>query len=100
MGKIYVIGDKYTTNLFRLVGAEGEVLENPELLPDKINEIKKREDVDLLLITYDLYNVVREKVEEVLANTKKPVVSIIPSPFSESKPIDAKSLLMKALGFG
>ncbi|MGC9106374.1 MAG: V-type ATP synthase subunit F [Thermoprotei archaeon] len=100
MGKIYVIGDKYTANLFRLVGAEGEVLENPELLPDKINEIKKREDVDLLLITYDLYNVVREKVEEVLANTKKPVVSIIPSPFSESKPVDAKSLLMKALGFG
>jgi Archaeal/vacuolar-type H+-ATPase subunit F len=100
MGKIYVIGDKYTTNLYRLLGAEGEVLENSELLPDRINEIRKREDVELLLITYDLYNVVKEKVEEIIAGMKRPLVSIIPSPFSESKPIDTKSLLMKALGLG
>ncbi len=100
MGKVYVIGDKYTVSLFKLVGAEGEVLEDPEKLVDKLNQLRKREDVDLVLITYDLYNVVREKIEGVLTTMTKPIVSIIPSPFSEAKPIDTKSLLMKALGFG
>ena len=100
MGKVYVIGDKYTVSLFKLTGTEGEVLEDPEKLPERLEQIRKREDIDLLLITYDLYNVVREKVESVLTTMSKPIVSIIPSPFSEAKPIDAKSLLMKALGFG
>ncbi len=56
--------------------------------------------MDLVLITRDIYEPVREKVDGIIGNITKPLVTIIPSPFSESKPIDVKKMVLKALGFG
>ncbi|MEM0015799.1 MAG: V-type ATP synthase subunit F [Saccharolobus sp.] len=100
MGKVYVLGDRYTVSLFRMVGAEGNFLEDPYILPNSISELKKREDIDLILITKDMYEPVKEKIDPLIANQKKPLVTIIPSPFSESKPVDVKKMIMRALGFG
>lgn len=100
MGKVLVIGDKYTVNLFRLVGAETIILEDPLKLEDTLLKLRKREDLDLILITNDLYSPVKEKIDNILLEQKKPLITIIPSPFSESKPIDVKGLILKALGFG
>ncbi|BAK54570.1 V-type ATP synthase subunit F [Sulfurisphaera tokodaii] len=100
MGKVLVIGDKYTVNLFRLIGVESLVLEDPLKLEDIIQKLKKREDIDLILISNDLYTPVKEKIDSLLLEQKKPLITIIPSPYSESKPIDVKSLILRALGFG
>lgn len=100
MGKILVIGDKYTVNLFRLIGAESMILEDPLKLEEELIKVRKREDIDLIFITNDLYTPVREKIDSLLLEQKKPLITIIPSPFSESKPMDVKGLILKALGFG
>ncbi|MFP3259335.1 MAG: V-type ATP synthase subunit F [Sulfolobus sp.] len=100
MGKVIVVGDRYTVNLFRLIGTEGYILDDPLKLEDTLVKLKKREDIDLILVSNDLYSPVREKVENLVIEQKKPLVTIIPTPFSESKPLDVKSLILKALGFG
>jgi len=94
------VGDRYTVNLFRLIGTEGYILDDPLKLEDTLIKLKKREDIDLILVSNDLYSPVREKVENLVIEQKKPLVTIIPTPFSESKPLDVKSLILKALGFG
>ncbi|MDT7861036.1 MAG: V-type ATP synthase subunit F [Saccharolobus sp.] len=100
MGKVFVLGDKYTVSLFKLVGAEGDFIEDPYQLPDSITKLKKREDIDLILITKDIYEPIKEKLDSIIVDQKKPLITIIPSPFSESKPIDVRKMIMKALGFG
>jgi len=100
MGKILVIGDKYTVNLFRLIGTEGIILDDPLKLEETLIKLRKREDLDLIFISNDLYTPVKEKIDSILLEQKKPLITIIPSPFSESKPVDVKGLILKALGFG
>ncbi|ARM76319.1 V-type ATP synthase subunit F [Acidianus manzaensis] len=100
MGKILLLGDKYTVSLFKLVGTEGEVIEDPYVLESKIKEINKRQDIDLVLITKDLYDPVREKLESVISNQTKPLITVIPSPYSEAQPMDVKKMILRALGFG
>ncbi|BBG23984.1 V-type ATP synthase subunit F [Sulfuracidifex tepidarius] len=100
MGKVVLVGDKYTVNLFKMMGAEGTIVEDPLALPQIINEVKKRQDVDLVLITKDIYNPVRESVDSIILNQKKPLITIIPSPFSEAEALDVKRMIMAALGFG
>ncbi len=100
MGKVVLVGDKYTVNLFKMMGAEGTIVEDPLTLPQTINEIKKRQDIDLVLITKDIYNPVRENVDSIILNQKKPLITVIPSPFSEAEALDVKRMIMSALGFG
>ncbi len=100
MGKMIVVGDKYTVSLFRMLGAEGELVEDPYKLPEIISKLKKREDLELMLITRDIYEPIKEKIDPLISEQRKPLITIIPSPFSESKPIDVKKMIMRALGFG
>ncbi|WP_016731777.1 V-type ATP synthase subunit F [Saccharolobus islandicus] len=100
MGKVFVVGDKYTVSLFRMVGTEGDFIDDPYNLPDLISKLKKREDIDLILITKDIYEPIKEKIDPIIADQRKPLITIIPSPFSESKPLDVRKMIMKALGFG
>ncbi|EWG08005.1 MAG: vacuolar H+-transporting two-sector ATPase, F subunit [Candidatus Aramenus sulfurataquae] len=100
MGKILLMGDKYTASLFRMVGTEAQVVEDPFNLQKEIDNAKKRGDVDLILITRDLYEPVKEKLETVISNQTKPLITVIPSPFSESKPMDVRRMILRALGFG
>ncbi|MCI2414429.1 MAG: V-type ATP synthase subunit F [Candidatus Aramenus sp.] len=100
MGKILLMGDKYTASLFRMAGAEAQVVEDPFNLQKEIDNARKRGDVDLILITRDLYEPVKEKLEILISNQTKPLITVIPSPFSESKPMDVRRMILRALGFG
>lgn len=100
MGKILLLGDKYTVSLFRLIGTEGEVVEDPYLLEEKIKEVRKRQDIELVLVTKDLYDPVKEKLEDLVANQTKPLITIIPSPYTEAEPMDVRKMILRALGFG
>jgi V/A-type H+-transporting ATPase subunit F len=100
MGKVVVLGDRYTVNLFRMIGTEGLVLDDPLNLEDTLVKLKKREDIDLILVANDLYNPVKEKIESLVIDQKKPLITIIPTPFSQGQPLDVKGLILRALGFG
>lgn len=47
-----------------------------------------------------MYEPIKEKIDPIIADQRKPLITIIPSPFSESKPLDVRKMIMKALGFG
>ncbi|MEJ2771089.1 MAG: V-type ATP synthase subunit F [Sulfolobaceae archaeon] len=100
MGKVVVVGDRYTVNLFRMIGTEGLVLDDPLNLEDTLVKLKKREDIDLILVANDLYNPVKEKIESLVIDQKKPLITVIPTPFSQGQPLDVKGLILRALGFG
>lgn len=100
MGKVVVLGDRYTVNLFRMIGTEGLVLDDPLNLEDTLVKLKKREDIDLILLANDLYNPVKEKIESLVIDQKKPLITVIPTPFSQGQPLDVKGLILRALGFG
>ncbi|MDT7872073.1 MAG: V-type ATP synthase subunit F [Sulfolobaceae archaeon] len=100
MGKVVVLGDRYTVNLFRMIGTEGLVLDDPLNLEDTLVKLKKREDIDLILVANDLYNPVKEKIESLVIDQKKPLITVIPTPFSQGQPLDVKGLILRALGFG
>uniref|UniRef100_A0A2U9IFJ7 V-type ATP synthase subunit F n=1 Tax=Acidianus brierleyi TaxID=41673 RepID=A0A2U9IFJ7_9CREN len=100
MGKILLMGDRYTASLFRMMGSEAEVIEDPFNLNSEIEKARKREDIDLILITRDIYEPVREKIDSLISTQTKPLITIIPSPFSESKPMDVRKMILRALGFG
>ncbi|EZQ06996.1 MULTISPECIES: V-type ATP synthase subunit F [Acidianus] len=100
MGKIVLVGDKYTVSLFEIMGAEGIILEDPYQLENSLISLKKREDVDLVLVTKDIYDPVREKVDPVISGQTKPLITVIPSPYSESAPMDVRKMVLRALGFG
>ena len=100
MGKVVVLGDRYTVNLFRMIGTEGLVLDDPLNLEGTLVKLKKREDIDLILVANDLYNPVKEKIESLVIDQKKPLITVIPTPFSQGQPLDVKGLILRALGFG
>jgi len=95
-----VLGDRYTVSLFRLLGTEGKIIDDPLTIEEQLKEIRKREDLDIVLITKDVYEPVREKVDNFIAVNKKPLIGVIPSPFSEATPIDVRKIILRALGFG
>ncbi len=41
MGKILLLGDRYTVSLFKMMGTEGEVIEDPFNLEKELDTIKK-----------------------------------------------------------
>jgi len=97
---VVVVGDKYTASAFAVLGAEDVIIDDPYKLMEVLNELRKRTDVDLVLVSQDLYNPVKESVDTLLLNLSKPVVTVIPTPFSEGAPLDVKKIIFKALGFG
>lgn len=100
MGKVVVVGDKYTVSLFESVGTEGKAVSKPQEVIPFLTEVRKRQDIDLVLVTKDIYEAMSATIDEIMLNSARPLITVIPSPFSESEPIDSKKLIAKALGFG
>lgn len=99
-GRIVVLGDRYTVNAFGLIGVDGIIVENAEDAEKHLKTLSKSGDVALILVTKDIADLVQDTIERISMTSRIPVISIIPSRWSDVKPIDAASLLKKALGVG
>jgi|BEDMetMinimDraft_2_1075160.scaffolds.fasta_scaffold00108_10 V/A-type H+-transporting ATPase subunit F len=95
-----IIGDRYTVSLFQMAGVEGRVVSSPDELMKTLTETRKREDIDVVLITKDFYDIKQSAIDEMSLQVSKPIITVIPSPFVQSTPVDVKKLIAKALGFG
>jgi|ECHhosMinimDraft_1075155.scaffolds.fasta_scaffold00011_10 V/A-type H+-transporting ATPase subunit F len=100
MSNIAVIGDKYSIIPFALIGAKTFEVESSEEVIKVLRDIIKEEDIGLVLITQNMMQSVQGELEEIMKNRSKPLISMIPSAFTESKPINVRKLIMEALGFG
>ncbi len=99
-GKIVVLGDRYTVNAFGLLGVEGIVVENAMDAEKNLRILSKSGDVSLIVITKDVADMIPDVVESISMSVRMPVITVIPSRWGDVKPIDAASLLKKALGVG
>ncbi|MEM1620045.1 MAG: V-type ATP synthase subunit F [Fervidicoccaceae archaeon] len=98
-GKIVVIGGEDLATAYGLLGCETRIASSPDELLSVLEEVVAADDVALILISQELSEPVRGEVDALIARTKK-IISYIPTPTSEGRPIDMRKLLLKALGFG
>lgn len=76
--RVVVIGDEETVSLFRLIGYVGHVASASELL-DVLSKYVDREDVGLIVVTYDLVEENIDRYFEFKARLRKPLLIEIPS---------------------
>ncbi|PKN19648.1 MAG: hypothetical protein CVU71_04545 [Deltaproteobacteria bacterium HGW-Deltaproteobacteria-6] len=77
MEKIYMIGDMHTVSAFRLAGVEG-VVAVPARAAIVLEEIVRKKDAGIVLITNELASGLDERIAEINLNRPSPVVVEIP----------------------
>ncbi|MEM4970867.1 MAG: V-type ATP synthase subunit F [Sulfolobales archaeon] len=99
-GRIVVLGDRYVVNAFGMLGVEGFVVENVDDAEKQLRTLSKSGDIALIIVTKDVADMVQDVIDRISMSPGAPVITVIPSMWSDVKPIDAASLLKKALGVG
>jgi len=98
MEKIYVIGDMHTVSAFRLSGVEG-VVSTADNASAKLEEIIKKRDAGIVLMTNDLSSNLQERIRDINLNMTSPVVIEIPGmDDTEGLRRSAMSYVSEALG--
>ncbi len=77
MNKIYVIADIHTVSAFRIAGVEG-VVSGPDNAPSKLEEVIKKGDAALIIMTNDLTDNLQERIKDINLNMPSPVIIEIP----------------------
>jgi vacuolar-type H+-ATPase subunit F/Vma7 len=77
MEKIYIIGDMHTVSAFRLSGVEG-VVSTAEDAQELLDEIVKKRDAGIVLVTNDLAANLQARIREINLEMPSPVVMEIP----------------------
>lgn len=77
MEGIYIIGDLHTVSAFRLSGVTG-VVSGREDAAAKLEEIVRKGDAALVVITNDLAEELGERINAINLNLPSPVVIAIP----------------------
>jgi len=77
MEKIYIIGDIHTVSAFRLSGVEGVVSTADDAL-SKLEEIIRKRDAGIILMTNDLALELQTRIREINLNMQSPVIIEIP----------------------
>lgn len=76
--KIYCITDNKEMEVgLKLAGCEGITLEDEEEISKKIDEIVENKEYEILVLTKNIYNLQKEKVDNIRLNKKLPLVSVI-----------------------
>jgi vacuolar-type H+-ATPase subunit F/Vma7 len=93
-----VIGDKDTVLGFSLAGAEGTEVGTSEEAQEALDSALGREDIELLLITYEWSAPLRERIDKLLMNSIDPVVMEIPGKEMQSPGESVEELVRRAVG--
>ena len=97
--KVLVIADEETCMMYRMVGCETISVSDPDELISALKASLTRDDLAVILVSQELGEPVREEIEKAIA-TSKSIISYLPTPRSEGKPVDMRRLLLRALGVG
>lgn len=77
MNKIYIIADLHTVSAFRISGVEG-VIAGPDNAQALLEEIIKKNDAAVIIMTNGLTNDLQERIKDINLNMPSPVVIEIP----------------------
>jgi len=95
---IYVIGDQDTVLGFRLVGAQGKVVESVDQAREELNRLLKDREARLLLITREWAAEMRDQVNHLKITSLQPIVLEIPGKEPESLAEPLRDLVRRAVG--
>jgi V/A-type H+-transporting ATPase subunit F len=76
--KFFVIGDQEMVLGFQLAGLEGKVVNTAEEAQQALDDIFKREDIGIILISERIASEIRVKVNQYLYKTTFPLILEIP----------------------
>lgn len=97
IGKVLVITDSVTANMYKTVGCEVIEVSNPDDLLKNLESNIMREDLSLILISKELAEPRIDLVENIISRATV-YVSFIPSYGKLEKPLDLRKTLLQALG--
>lgn len=77
--RYYLISDNIDTLTgMRLVGIEGEIIEDADVLSKKLDTLTRDPSIAVLLITDTINNMCKEKLMNIKLNSKQPLIVVIP----------------------
>jgi vacuolar-type H+-ATPase subunit F/Vma7 len=77
---LYVIGDEDTVLGFRYAGIPGRVVEGGEEAAEVLDEVYESGEEEIIIMTEQLANTIRERVNEIRFGTALPLIVEIPGP--------------------
>lgn len=76
--KVYCITENIESEIgLKLAGCDGTTLEKADEIDKKIDEVLENKEIGVLVISQDVYNKVKEKIEYIKHNRKLPLITII-----------------------
>lgn len=73
--KMYCISDDIDKAVgLKLTGVKSVILNNKADIDNKINEIIKDKDIGILIVTENVYEISKEKLEDIKNNKKLPLI--------------------------
>jgi V/A-type H+-transporting ATPase subunit F len=95
---VYVIGDKDTVLGFTLVGGYGVVVQSAREAREHLESALEREEIDLLLVTREWADSMRERMNRLLMTSLRPVIIEIPGKESRPSVASIDDLVRRAIG--
>ena len=87
----YVIADEDTVAGFRFAGVPGTAVRTPREAESELDRVVARAGQDIIIVTEQIANAIRERVSEVRFGADFPLIVEIPGPEGESA--DSPSLM-------
>ena len=77
--RYYLLSDNIDTLTgMRLVGIEGEIIEDAETLSKRLDKLTRDTTIAVLLLTDTINNMCKEKLMNIKLNSKQPLIVVIP----------------------
>lgn len=95
---IFVIGDRDTVLGIRLVGGDGVTVEDAETASAELEEALQDEAIQLLLITREWSDRLRERIDRLKMDRLRPIVMEIPGKSVEPPERSLNELVRRAIG--
>ncbi len=87
--KFFLISDNIDTQIgLRLVGVKGVVVHKREEILPVLDEIEKRKDIGVILMTEKIAEIVPEEVHRLRVSKSLPLITIIPDRHGSRRPKD------------
>lgn len=78
--RLYCVGDEDTVRGFRLAGIEGRVVTSAFQAAVAVEEVARRKEVGVLILTEDVATAIREQVEAIRLEQERPLIVEVPGP--------------------
>lgn len=96
--RIFVIGNQDAVLGFSLVGVDGRIVTDAQLVREALEASLADRTIGLLLITSDVAEHVRERVDALKVSSFAPLVVEVPGPEVDEQPPSLKDLVQRAVG--